>query len=885
MHSVLRVASNAGGLLAASILLPLWHTPVAAHPAEANLRAPAVPRAEAAVRERTSINSAWRFQRFEENPDGLSYNDTLRPWILPQANDFIVDGTPYDYPTNSTAPGADVIYVQASFDDSAWEQLNLPHDWAVKGPFLAEGISGGMGRLPSNGVGWYRRNLTLSEADVDGTRSIYLDIDGAQSHAAVWVNGELVGGWPYGYASFRVDLTDHVKAGEDNLLAVRLDNAKESSRWYPGAGIYRNVWIVKTSKVHVAQSGTKIRTPSISADSATVDLVVEVENKQDDAQTVDIETEVHLLGSDEVVATFPKTSVDVDAQGKASVNGSVTITNPQLWGVLPSGTPNQYIAVTTVSSGDSVLDTYESKFGIRSLEYTSEGLHVNGERVYVQGTNNHHDLGSLGAAFNHRAAERQLEYLRELGSNALRMSHNPPAPELLDLADSFGFLVINEAFDVWNRAKVDNDYHLLFPEWHEADLRSFVRRDFNHPSVMVWSIGNEIPEQSTAEGGATGQLLKDIVDSEDGTRPITSALNNAQPGSALANVLDVESLNYQGEGRGASYNGSFPRFHATYPDKLLWTSESASSLSSRETYIFPVVGNQSAEVFDGSGGNSTAQQVSAYELYGPYWGSSADKVFAQQDRYQPYAGGEFVWTGWDYIGEPTPYDGDEYTARSSYFGIIDLAGFKKDRWWLYQARWAPEVRSAHILPHWSWDGQREGEVTPVHVFSSADEAELFVNGRSAGRVTRGEGEYRFRWDNVTYSPGSLRAVTYKGGEVWAEEEVRTVGAASSLNITADRTAIAGDGYDLSYVSIAVVDSNGDRVPYASNEITFSVEGPGEIVATDNGDPIDLTVFPSTVRKAFNGYALAIVKGTGSGEITVKATADGLDSAEVTVAAS
>ncbi|KAI3390760.1 hypothetical protein diail_8698 [Diaporthe ilicicola] len=886
MHSVLRAASNAGGLLVASLVLPPCYNPVGAHPAETNIRAPVTSRAQAtAARERTSINSAWRFQRFEENPDGLSYNDTLKPWILPQANDFIVDGSQHAYPTDSTAPGADVIYVQSSFDDSSWEQLNLPHDWAIKGPFLADGIGGGMGRLPSNGIGWYRRKLTFTEADVNSNKSIFLDIDGAQSHAAVWLNGNLVGGWPYGYASFRVDLTAHAKAGGDNLLAVRLENQKDSSRWYPGAGIYRNVWIVKTSKVHVAQSGTKIRTPSVSADSATVNLVVEVENKLDDAQTVDVATEVHLLGSDEVVATFAKTSVDVAAQAKASVNGSVTITNPQLWGVLPSGTPNQYIAVTTVSSGDSVLDTYESKFGVRSLEYTSNGLLVNGERVYVQGTNNHHDLGSIGAAFNHRAAQRQLEYLRELGSNALRMSHNPPAPELLDLADEFGFLVFNEAFDVWNNAKVDNDYHLLFPDWHEPDLRSFIRRDINHPSVMVWSIGNEIPEQFSAAGGPTGQVLKNIVYSEDGTRPITSALNGAQPGSALADVLDVESLNYQGEGDGDSYDGSFPRFHATYPDKLLWTSESASALSSRETYIFPVVGNQSAIVVDGSGGNSSAQHVSAYELYGPSWGSSADKVFAQQDRYQPFAGGEFVWTGWDYIGEPTPYDGGQFTARSSYFGIIDLAGFKKDRWWLYQSRWAPEVRSAHILPHWNWAGQRDGMVTPVHVFSSADEAELFVNGKSAGRIAKGKSEYRFRWDNVTYSPGSLRAVTYKGGKVWAEEEVRTVGAAASLNITADRTAITGDGYDLSYVSIAVVDANGDRVPDAANEITFSVEGSGEIVSTDNGDPTDLTVFPSRVRKAFNGYALAIVKASGAGKITVKASADGLTGAEVTVTAS
>lgn len=884
MHAIFQGRSACGLLAALTGILALGCHPVKAHPgaAQASIRADA----PAAPRERTSINSAWRFQRFEDSPDGLSYNGTLRPWILPQANPFLVDASPYPSPANSTAaPGADVAYVQAAFDDSAWEPLVLPHDWAVQGPFLADGISGGMGRLPSNGVGWYRRALSFSDADVDGSRALFLDVDGAQSHAAVWLNGKLVGGWPYGYASFRVDLTDHAKAGDDNILAVRLENAKESSRWYPGAGIYRNVWIVKASKVHVAQFGTKITTPSVAADAATVELAVTIDNTLGESQVVDVTTEVRLLGSDEVVATFPTTSVAIEAQGSTSTNASVTIANPQLWGVLPSGTQNQYVAVTTVSSGDAVLDTYETKFGIRSVEYTADGLYVNGERVYVKGTNNHHDLGALGAAFNYRAAQRQLEYLRELGSNALRMSHNPPAPELLDLADEFGFLVVNEAFDVWNNAKVAQDYHLLFPEWHEADLRSFVRRDFNHPSVIVWSIGNEIPEQSTAQGAATGQTLKDIVDSEDGTRPLTSALNNAGPTTALASVLDVISLNYQGEGRGDSYNGSFPAFHAQFPAKLLWTSESASALSSRETYLFPVVGNQSAIVTDGVGGNSTAQHVSAYELYGPYWGSSPDKVFVQQDAYQPFAGGEFVWTGWDYLGEPTPYDSDDFTARSSYFGIIDLAGFKKDRWWLYQARWAPDVRGAHILPHWSWDGRREGLVTPVHVFSSGDEVELFVNGASAGRVTKVEGEYRFRWDNVTYSPGSLRAVAYKDGQVWAEEEVKTVGAPTGLNMTADRTTIAGDGYDLSYVSVAVVDEAGDRVPFAANEITFSVEGAGEIVATDNGDPTDLVAFPSLVRKAFNGYALVIVKGTGAGEFTLKASADGLTAIEVTVATS
>lgn len=467
------------------------------------------------------------------------------------------------------------------------------------------------------------------------------------------------------------------------------------------------------------------------------------------------------------------------------------------------------------------------------------------------------------------------------------MSHNPPAPELLDLADSMGFLVMNEAFDCWNEAKVDNDYHLLFPDWHEPDLRSFIRRDANHPSVIVWSIGNEIPEQRTAAGGETGRALLDIVHQEDPTRPVTSGLNNGQPGDALADVLDVESVNYQGEGRGTSWASSFPGFHEAYPGKMIWTSESASTVSTRGAYLFPVVGNMSQVVDDrpGNGGNSTSQQVSAYELYAPYWASSPDKVFKQQDLH-PYVAGEFVWTGWDYLGEPTPYDGDNDTARSSYFGVVDLAGFKKDRFFLYQSRWAPDVPMAHILPHWTWPG-RVGQVTPVHVFSSADEAELFVNGRSAGRLARGELTYRFRWDNVTYSPGELRVVTYKSGTLWAEASKRTVGTAAALNVTADRTTIAADGRDLSFVSVAVVDGEGDVVPEAGNEITFSVSGPGEIVSTDNGNPVDQTVFPSLSREAFKGLALAIVRPTAgeTGDITVTASAEGLGSGVVVLQAS
>lgn len=836
-----------------------------------------------AGRERVSINEGWRFSRFTSNPDSLSY-DTMKNWILPASNDFIVSGTKHQRPTG-TSPGSNVQYVQASFDDSKWETVNVPHDWAIKGPFRASGIPNSMGALPINGVGWYRRNLTITSSDAD--KSIFLDIDGAMSNSAVWINGNLIGGWPYGYNSFRLDLTPYLKTGE-NVLAVRIDNPNNFSRWYPGAGLYRNVWLVKVDQTHVAQYGTYITTPSVSASSAKVDLTVQVENKGTASRQVDVNTDIYVLDSKtgqaggDIVASFSKVTTSVAAGAKQSVNASATVANPRLWGPKPEQEPNMYVAVTTLSANGTVIDSYETNFGIRTITYDSnKGILVNGKRVYIQGTCNHHDQGSLGAAFHLRAAERQLELLQEMGGNALRMSHNPPAPELLDLADKYGFVVLDEIFDVWRQQKIRDDYHVYFDEWHEADLRNFIRRDRNHPSIIAWSIGNEIVEQTSAAGGATARELRGIIKVEDPTRQVSAGLNNAKAGSEFASALDIPGMNYQGEGRGTSFDSAFPSYHSTYPDKVIWSTESSSGVSSRGTYIFPVTSANSTTVGAGSGEDTKNLYVSAYELYAVSWGSSPDKVFGMQDKY-PYVAGEFVWTGWDYIGEPTPFD---TSARSSYFGIIDLAGFKKDRFYLYQARWNPTVRMAHILPHWTWPN-RVGQVTPVHVFSSADEAELFVNGKSAGRVQKKPSNYRFRWDQVTYQPGELHVVTYKNGTKWAEETVRTANAAAKLNITADRTTIRGDGHDLSFITIAVVDENGTTVPEASNAITFSISGPAEIVSTDNGNAADFTAFPSLTRNAFSGLALAVVrsKSGASGDITVRAQATGLTGAEIVLKA-
>ncbi|MGC4235040.1 MAG: beta-galactosidase GalB, partial [Niabella sp.] len=713
------------------------------------------------------------------------------------------------------------------------------------------------------------------------------------SYAMVWCNGYLVGGWPYGYNSFRLDLTPHLKPGKDNQLAIRLDNPTNSSRWYPGAGLYRNVWLTKVNKVHVAHWGTFIKTRNITSLSAIIDLSVQVKNQSNQKKNLQLITDIYELNSlsqrtARKVTSFTRSVATVNAGGRTVVENSVTIKNPKLWGPLPQQKPNMYVAVTKVWADGKLADEYATNFGIRDLKFDAvKGVFVNDQHVRIQGVNQHHDLGALGAAFNIRAAERQLEILQKMGCNAIRMAHNPPAPELLDLTDRMGFLVINEVYDCWEKGKTPLDFHLIFPDWYEADARSFIRRDKNHPSVIAWSFGNEVGEQySDKEGAAIAKKLHDIVKDEDPTRPATASMNYAKPDMPFPQEMDMISLNYQGEGirdapayahlRGIRTTPLYPAFHAKFPDKLIVSSETASSLSTRGTYIFPVTSGMSAPVSDTAGGDPVNQFVSAYELYTAQFGSSPDKVFAAQDQ-NPYVAGEFVWSGWDYLGEPTPY----YTARSSYSGIIDLAGFKKDRFYLYQSRWKPDLPMAHILPHWTWP-DRIGKITPVHVFTSGDEAELFLNGKSLGRKKKGAYEYRLRWDDVVYQPGELKVIAYKNGKQWANNVVRTTGKAARLQLKADRSIIKDNGADLSFITVTVLDNDGNIVPYADNVIQFEIEGAGEIVATDNGNPADLVAFPSKERKALNGYALAIVKGTGQGVLKIKATSEGLQPGSLSI---
>jgi beta-galactosidase len=869
-------------------------------------------KSDIAPRQRLSIDAGWRFTKgdpagapaillYDIRPELKPNEDAkaadarpeeavrpagadqpvLKPWILPSGNAFIRDPAKrFQRPAGD--PGGTLSYVQAGFDDKAWQAVTLPHDWAIAGPFLQDGPYGGMGRLPSWGIGWYRRKLDIARADKG--KSIFLDVDGAMSYAAVWLNGHLVGGWPYGYNGWRLDLTPYVVPGGVNQLAIRLDNPPESSRWYPGGGLYRNVWLTKADPVHVAQWGTYVTTPTVSPSSATVKLQVAIDNASAVDRPVEVSTAIYALGPNghrtgAVVANVRPVGAIIAGHATGHVEGMATIANPHLWGPPPGQQPNLYVAVTSVTSAGKIVDRYETRFGIRTIGYDPDhGIIVNGQAVPLRGVNDHHDLGALGAAFNTRAAERQLELLRDMGVNALRMSHNPPAPELLELADRMGFLVIDEVFDVWYRQKTPLDTHLIFADWHEQDLRAMLRRDRNDPSIILWSIGNEVGEQYTGDDGArVARELVGIVREEDPTRQTMTAMNYAKADMPLPTAVDTISLNYQGAGVRA-FPGQFPAFRAKFPDKMIFSSESASALSSRGDYQFPVPGMISGPVRPGSGGDPISHQVSAYELFAADFGSSPDRAFAAEDQY-PYVAGEFVWSGFDYLGEPTPY----YTSRSSYSGILDLAGFRKDRFYLYQARWRPDLPMAHILPHWTWP-ERIGQVTPVHVFTSGDEAELFVNGASQGRKKRAPYEYRFRWDYVTYAPGELKVVTYKAGKPWATDVVQTAGASARLEATPDRAAIRSDGADLSFITVRVADRDGNTAPRADDRIRFTITGPGEIVATDNGDATSFEPFQSPARKAFNGLCLVIVRSKPGerGAIIVSAQADGLTGASVTL---
>ncbi len=805
-------------------------------------------------RSRTEFNAGWRFQRFGEMPDGSFLQE----------------------PATQQAP---------ALDDSDWRSLNLPHDWGIEGPFRKD-LPNRTGKLPWVGIGWYRKSFQALEAD-RGKR-VFIDFDGAMSHAQVWLNGEYIGGWPYGYSSFRLELTKHLKLGKENILAVRLENPKESSRWYPGGGIYRNVWLVKTAPVHVAHWGTFITTPQVSAKNATVQIETVVENPSNAKAKIAVRHEIFEAGANPV-----KVAEQVIEKAKPKSVCSIHIESPKRWNL---ETPNLYYALTSVFQDGEVVDTYKTEFGIRTIEFiANKGFLLNGEVVKLKGVCLHHDLGPLGTAINTRALERQLEILKEMGCNAIRTSHNPPAPEQLALCDRMGIMVQVEAFDCWAGGKTRNDYHTLFEDWHERDLVAMVHRDRNHPSVIMWSSGNEVKEQRDDEGQlnlALSRHLTDTIGREDPTHPVSVGCNNVVAGfNGFAETLDVFGYNYKPQ--------YYAKFRKEKPGIPLYGAETASCISSRGEYFFPVTDDKSK----GCGGNF---QVSSYDLFAPPWANKPDVEFAAQDKH-PEVLGEFVWTGFDYLGEPTPYNKDKTNllnfndpeerkraaeelermggtpSRSSYFGIMDLCGFKKDRFYLYQARWRPELPMVHILPHWNWP-ERVGEITPVHVYTSGDEAELFLNGKSLGRKKKGKYEYRLRWDDVVYQPGELKVVAYKKGKQWAEGEMKTTGVASQVSLTADRSTLEADGFDLSFITVQVSDKDGLMDPRSDHLIRFSISGPGEIIAVGNGNPASHESFQSLERKAFNGLCLVVIRSQKdrAGTITLMAESDGLQETEIQI---
>lgn len=775
-----------------------------------------------------------------------------------------------------------------TLNDAAWQKLDLPHDWAITGPFRVD-LTGETGKLPWKGIGWYRKHFTINAADAG--KQFFVDFDGAMAYAKIFLNGKYVGTWPYGYSSFRMDLTPFIKPGKENIIAVRLDTEKWDSRWYPGAGIYRHVWLVKTNPVHVGHWGTFITTPEISDKKATIKLAVTVNNQSASKVKAIIQTNLFELGLDDKptikVASTKGTTIEINPNENNVAELKTVIASPKRWDVVK---PNRYVAQTNIIVNGKIIDTYYTPFGIRTIEFTARnGFLLNGKKLFIQGTCNHHDLGALGAAMNTSALKRQLEILKSMGVNSLRTSHNPPAPELLELADKMGFLVMDEAFDTWKTGKKKSDYNLLFDDWYEKDLLAMIHRDRNHPSVFIWSIGNEVPDQTNVP---LTKKLADIVKREDPTRPVSNGYNDPdgsrQSGAAVE--MGVMGVNYFFSQQ-AKWDID-PR----YKDKPTLGSETSSCVSTRGEYFF--------------GTEYKNWQISSYDQAKPGWGCTPDEQFRTNAKY-PHLMGEYVWTGFDYLGEPTPYNSDETNllnfrndpekaaelekklnelkkknapSRSSYFGIVDLCGFPKDRYYLYQSQWRPDYPMAHILPHWNWP-ERKDSIVPVHVYTSGDEAELFLNGKSLGRRTKiKDQDFRLVWPDVKYEPGEVKVIAYKNNKPWATDIVKTTGAPLQVNASADKKIISKNGEELCFITIRIADANAVTVPRANHQIKCSISGAGEIVATDNGDATSFVPFQSKERAAFNGLALLIVKAKKgqTGEINITIESENLKRAQIKI---
>ncbi|MEZ5020741.1 MAG: beta-galactosidase GalB [Bacteroidales bacterium] len=753
---------------------------------------------------------------------------------------------------------------QPGFDDNGWRELDLPHDWSIEGEFSQDNpATPGGGALPG-GIGWYRKTFRMNAADRE--RLTYISFDGVYRNSEVWINGNYLGKWPYGYSSFRYELTPWLKYGEEeNVVAVKVDNsAQPNSRWYSGSGIYRNVWLTTTDKIAVDHWGTFVTTPEVSTGAALVRVSTEIRNSTGLKATLRLETTIYDA-DDRRVAKTETDQVEVPSTG-TTVAQELTVKNPGLWSV---DNPQLYRVVTTIQSGQLLADSYETVIGIRSFEFDREkGFVLNGEPVTIRGVCNHHDLGCLGAAVNTRALERQLEILKEMGCNGIRTSHNPPAPELLDLCDRMGFIVMDEAFDIWKTGKTEFDYHLDFDEWHRRDIEAMVLRDRNHPSVFIWSIGNEVMEQWERDGsGETiATELAGIVRSLDDTRPVTAACNDPAPHNPViaSGALDLIGFNY--------HDTLWTRFPETFPEGKFIGTETTSALATRGSYDMPseVIRRWPVRWDQPFRDGNPDLTCSAYDNCSAPWGTTHRDSW-RLIRDNAFLTGMYIWTGFDYLGEPTPY---WWPARSSYFGIIDLAGFPKDVYWFYQGEWT-DKDVLHIFPHWNWN---PGQTVDVWAFTNCDEVELFLNGSSLGRQIKGRDDFNLIW-KVPFEEGTLLGVGYRNGEEIMRSEVHTAGEPASLALSPDRTELKADGADLSFITVTVVDGAGIPVPHADNMVTFSVEGPGTIAGVDNGSQTSMEPFRADYRKAYNGKCLVVIKtGKEKGEIRVTASSEGLPDA-------
>lgn len=787
----------------------------------------------------------------------------------------------------------DAQFARADYNDAKWKNVTVPHDWAIYGPFSIDNDkqntaiaqdgqtqamehAGRTGGLPFVGTGWYR--LSFEVPEFKDNRRCTLVFDGAMSHAQVYINGEKAVYWPYGYNTFYVDATPFLKKGAKNELAVRLENQNESSRWYPGAGIYRNVHLIVTEDAHVPVWGTQVVTDEIGSDYARI------------SQKTDLEVPAGKSLKDYTLVTEIKDATGrVVAQNRCSAEGAkaqhytqqFVVENPQLWTV---DTPNLYTSESRIYEGSTLKDTYTTTFGIRQVKLEAgKGFFLNGKLIKFKGICQHHDLGALGAEVNMAAIRRQIRILKDMGCNAIRTSHNMPAPELVQACDEMGMMLMGESFDEWITPKVQNGYHQFFNEWAERDIDHLVRHYRNNPSIVMWCIGNEVPDQDDGDRGTKiAYRLQQLCHQLDPTRPVTQGMDHpdAVVNNGMAAAMEIPGFNY----RPHKYLENIKKL----PQGFLLGTESASTISSRGVYKFPVERKAMAKYPD--------HQASSYDVEHCSWSNLPEDDWIQHDDL-PWCMGEFVWTGFDYLGEPSPYYTD-WPSHASLFGIIDMGGIPKDRYYLYRSHWNKQAETLHILPHWNWAG-REGEVTPVFVYTNYPKAELFINGKSQGvvekdstvtvynsadaesqRTFKRQRRYRLMWMNTKYEPGTLKVVAYDAqGHVAATREMHTAGVPYAIRLEADRTSLTADGKDLSFVTVSVVDKDGNLCPLADNEIKYTVTGAGHYKAGTNGNPASLESLQRPQMKVFSGQMSAIISTTERpGTITVKASAKGLKTA-------